>query len=49
MGFIIEALIDWFWVGFMKRLADRYPPWVWVPIMISPLILVLGAVYLLIR
>jgi hypothetical protein len=30
MGFIIEAIIDWFWVGFMLRLRERHPILFWV-------------------
>ena len=30
MGFIIDAIIDWFWVGFMLRLRERSPFLFWV-------------------
>jgi hypothetical protein len=49
MGFIVEAFINWFWVGLINRLAQRYPPWIWVPIMISPLVLAFGGLYLVLR
>jgi hypothetical protein len=47
MGFILEALIDWHWVGFVKKLSDKYPPWIWVPAMVAPLLLVIGLLILL--
>lgn len=29
MGFIIDFIIDWFWVGFMLRLKEKHPGWFW--------------------
>ena len=49
MGFILDSLIDWFWVGFILKLRDKFPPWVWVTAMLSPAILAaafFGGLYL---
>jgi hypothetical protein len=48
VGFILEAIINWWWVGCIKKLSEKYPPWVWVSVMVSPVIIVIGVIYLLI-
>jgi RsiW-degrading membrane proteinase PrsW (M82 family) len=30
LGWIIEAAIDWFWVGFVERMSKGKPWWVFV-------------------
>jgi hypothetical protein len=38
MGFIIEAVINWFWIGFVERKSKGKPWWVWLFWMVSPLL-----------
>ena len=52
MGFIIDSMIDWFWTGFVLKLRDKYPSWVWITAILSPLMLValfFGGFYLTFR
>jgi hypothetical protein len=52
MGWILEAAIDWFWLGFVERRSKGKPRWVWAFWAVSPLIAVgvpLAALWLLFR
>jgi len=52
MSWIIDSVIDWFWVGFVLKLREKYPAWIWVTAMLSPLILLgalFGSIYLATR
>lgn len=40
MGWIMEAAIDWFWVGFVQRVSKGKPWWVWTLWALSPVFLV---------
>jgi hypothetical protein len=42
----MNLLIEWFWVGLVLRLRDKYSRWVWVPIAVSPLIVLAALVWL---
>ena len=47
---ILEALIDWFFIGFVEKVSKGRPAWVWLLAILSPLILLAllgGALYLL--
>lgn len=41
MGWIIEAAIHWFWIGFVERMSNGKPWWVWAFWLLSP-VLILG-------
>ncbi|HEX8192159.1 MAG TPA: hypothetical protein VF552_04600 [Allosphingosinicella sp.] len=38
MGWIIEAAVDWFWIGFVERMSKGKPRWVWALWAFSPLL-----------
>ena len=42
MGWLIEAAIDWFWVGFVERMSKGRPWWVWVFWLLSPVLALLA-------
>ena len=51
MGFAVDEIIDWFWVGFMLRLGERNPVlfWVLIALQLTLLALVVGLVIYLIN
>lgn len=52
MGWIIEAAIDWFWLGFVERMSKGKPWWVSAFWALSPILVVgvlFGALWLLFR
>lgn len=52
MGWIVEAAINWFWIGFVERMSKGKPWWVWAVSMLSPLLLfaaLVGLVWILLR
>lgn len=36
MGWIIEAAVNWFWIGFVERMSEGKPWWVWLFWILSP-------------
>jgi hypothetical protein len=40
VGFIIDCIVDWFWVGFMLRLKEKHPGWFWTIIALQLALLV---------
>jgi hypothetical protein len=46
MGFIIDAIIDWFWVGFMLRLRERnlFLFWILIALQLALLASIIGLV-----
>lgn len=52
MGWIVDAAIDWFWVGFVERMSKGKPWWVWSLWALSPLFLLgvaIASLWLLLR
>lgn len=52
MGWIIDAVIDGFWVGLVERMSRGKPRWVWALWALSPLFLLgalVAALWLLLR
>ena len=45
MGFLIDIIIDWFWVGLMLRLRQNHPGW--FSAVIALLLALLVAVFVL--
>ena len=35
MGFVLDFVIDWFWVGFMLQLKAKHPAWFWTIIAVQ--------------
>jgi hypothetical protein len=44
---LIEALINWFSMGFLAELSDRYPILVGIPLLLSPIFILAAIIYLI--
>ena len=46
---LIQLLVYWFWTATVEKLADRYPILVGIPLLLLPVLVMAGIIYLLAR
>jgi hypothetical protein len=47
MGWILEALFDWWAVGAVDKASKRLPPWGYAALLVLPLAVVIGLLWLI--